>query len=414
MTSRLRDFATAAALLLWAVPALAQPPDPSAAATVHVGPLSLRPVFQITNVGVDTNIFNEMEDEDPKSDWTFSVGPASDFWLRMGKGRLSGRAAATYDWFATYGSQRSIGTRNHAKFQLEFARFRPYVGGSYLTMRDRPGYEIDVRVRHSEDGVNAGVELPVSKRASFAVGWERVRSRFDADVRFDGSWLSELLNRRETTVKASARYKLTPLTTFTLEGEVGRERFEFSPERDANSVRVVPGLEFDTFALVDGSAKVGWRRLKMLTAGMPDFTGAVASVNLGYTLLGVTRFSVGVTRDVEYSYWIDEPYYVLTGATLTLTQSVGGPWALVARAGLQHLSYRAVQRLPVEPDPGAGPEPAPKGRVDRVRLLGGGLAYRLGPDVRVGLDANYYTRGSDYDYRDYRGLRAGTSVTYGF
>jgi hypothetical protein len=34
--------------------------------------------------------------------------------------------------------------------------------------------------------------------------------------------------------------------------------------------------------------------------------------------------------------------------------------------------------------------------------------------VHVGLDANYFTRSSDYDYRDYRGLRAGTSLTYGF
>ncbi len=411
MTSPRRDLSIAAALLLWAAAVGAQQPDASAAATVHVGPLSLRPVLQISNVGVDTNIFNEVEGQDPKSDWTFSVGPASDFWLRTGKGRLSGRAAATYDWFATYGGQRSLGTRNDARFQLEFTRVRPYVGGSYLSMRDRPGHEIDVRVRHSEDGVNGGVELTVSKRTTFGVGWERRRTRFDADARIGASWLSGLLNRRETTVKAGARYKLTPLTTFTLEGEVGRERFEFSPDRDANSVRVVPGLEFDTFALIDGSAKVGYRRLKMLTPGMPDFTGAVASVDLGYTLLGVTRFSVGVTRDVEYSYWIDEPYYVLTGATLTVAQSVGGPWALVARAGLQHLAYQHVA------DPAASTANTVAGigdRVDRVRLLGGGLSYRVGPDVRVGLDANYYARSSDYDYRDYRGLRAGTSVTYGF
>lgn len=407
MTSRLRDFVTAAALLLAATTASAQsPPDPSAAATVRVGPLSLRPVLQVSNLGVDTNIFNETEDNDPKSDWTLSVGPASDFWLRLGKGRLSGRASATYDWFSTYASQRSLGTRDHARFQLELGHVRPYVGGSFLTTRDRPGYEIDARVRRAEEGWNAGVEFPISRRTTLVVGAETVRTRFDAGAQFEGTWLRDVLNRRESALEASARYKVTPLTTFTLDGEIGRERFQHSPQRDANSVSVVPGFEFD--ALLRGSAKVGWRRLKMLTPGMPDFSGAVASVDLNYTLLGATRFGIGVTRDIEYSYWVDEPYYVRTGTTLSVTQAVGGPWALVARMGLQRLAYRRVSAV------AQGFSPAEHGRLDRVRLFGGGLSYRLGPDVRLGFDANYFSRSSDYRHRHYRGLRAGTSVTYGF
>ena len=166
---------------------------------------------------------------------------------------------------------------------------------------------------------------------------------------------------------------------------------------------VVPA-EFDAAR----EREFGWRRLKMLTPGMPDFSGAVASVDLYYTLLGATRFTLGVTRDIEYSYWVDEPYYVLTGTTLSVTQAVGGPWALVARMGLQRLAYRRVSAV------AQGFSPAEHGRLDRVRLFGGGLSYRLGPDVRLGFDANYFSRSSDYRHRHYRGLRAGTSVTYGF
>ena len=401
-----------AAFLLLALPVQAQAPDPSRSATARVGPLALRPALSITNAGVDTNIFNETDDEDPKSDWTLSVGPASDFWLKLGRARLSGRAAVTYDWFATYASQRSLGTADRVRLELPLTKIRPYVGGSYLTLRDRPGYEIDVRVRHSEEGLNGGVEFPISRRTTFGVGWERTVTRFDADATFDGSWLRQVLNRRESVVTASARYKVTPLTTVTLEGEVGRERFQFSPGREANSLRVLPGVEFD--ALFRGTAKVGYRRLRMLRPGMPDFSGAVASVDLNYTLLGATRFTVGVTRDIEYSYWVDQPFYVLTGASFSVTQAVGGPWALVARTGLQRLAYRSVAALSVSPEPAEVPAQAKADRIDQVTLFGGGLSYKLGPSVRLGLDANYYTRSSDYDYRDYRGLRAGTSVTYGF
>ena len=46
----------------------------------------------------------------------------------------------------------------------------------------------------------------------------------------------------------------------------------------------------------------------------------VASVNLGYTLMGMTRFGVQVDRDVQFSYEQCEPYYILTGVTGTITQ----------------------------------------------------------------------------------------------
>ena len=397
-------------------------PDPAATAKIHLGPLAFTPTLQLTNVGLDTNVFNETEDRNPKSDWTLTVGPQADFWMRMGRLRLSGRAGAAYDWFATYGSQRAVGTNDRFRLELPLVRVRPYIGGAYQSVRDRPGYEIDVRVRHTERAVNGGVEFPVSKRSTFAVGWQRTTTDFKAGQAFEGTWLSDVLNRRLTAVTASARFKLTPLTTFVVEGESARERFEFTPGRDANSFRIVPGLEFDTFALIHGKAKVGYRRLKMLTPGMPDFKGAVAAVDLGYTLRGVTRFSVAVSRDINYSYQIDQPYYVLTGTTISMTQSVGGPWALTARAGLQHLAYRAagLGLAGAELDAalealGLSPGAAVDGnRVDRVRIYGGGLTYKLGPEVRLAFNVDYYKRRSEGYRYDYSGLRAGSSVIYGF
>ncbi len=47
-------------------------------------------------------------------------------------------------------------------------------------------------------------------------------------------------------------------------------------------------------------------------------------------------------------------------------------------------------------------------------FYGGGIGYRVGTDVRIGFNVDYYTRQSDRETRQYEGLRAGTSVTYGF
>jgi hypothetical protein len=43
-----------------------------------------------------------------------------------------------------------------------------------------------------------------------------------------------------------------------------------------------------------------------------------------------------------------------------------------------------------------------------------GVGYRLGSDTRVGVQADYHGRTSPLAPREYKGLRTGASVTYGF
>lgn len=245
----------------------------------------------------------------------------------------------------------------------------------------------------------------------FGLALRETRTDFPEDETAGSIYLRDVLNRTTTVGTASLRYRLTPLTTLVMSAEAVRERFQFSPGRDSNGFRLVPGVELDAHALIDGLAKVGYRSLKMLTPGMPDYTGAVASVDLGYRLMGVTRFSVSVKRDVEYSYELFQPYYVLTGLTGSVSQAVGGPWSLTARMGLQRLDYRAVKLtdilVPGDVSPGR------EGRDDILRFWGG-VGYKLGPDVRLGFDVNYFKRRSERYSQDFSGLRAGTSLTYGF
>ena len=67
------------------------------------------------------------------------------------------------------------------------------------------------------------------------------------------------------------------------------------------------------------------------------------------------------------------------------------------------------------PAPELPAEPAAKaGRADTVVFYGGGVGYRLGPGLRLGLNVDYYTRRSEFDFNQYQGLRIGSSVTYGF
>ena len=54
------------------------------------------------------------------------------------------------------------------------------------------------------------------------------------------------------------------------------------------------------------------------------------------------------------------------------------------------------------------------GRLDHYTTLGGGIGYHLSSDTRVGLNIDYVRRQSPVYSRDFRGLRGGLAVTYGF
>ena len=407
----IRTSVVALALILCAaVPAFAQDaaPDPFSTARFRFGAVAFSPGITVTNLGWDTNVFNEWEN--PKTDFTLTLTPQTDAWLRFGPARVKVHASIGYVYFADYYKERSFNTDDSIRFEVPLIHFRPYAGYSYLYIRDRPGFEVDARVRRTENAMLAGLDLPLTRKTTVGGAFKRTKTDYAEGATFN---LRDTFNRTTDVYTASARYALTPLTTLLLDTEYVREHFEFSPLRNSEGFRLLPGVEFKPLALISGTARVGVRQLNFDSPFVPGYTGPVASVDLGYTLLGTTRFSARVDRDVAYSYDDLQPYYILTGVTGTVTQRLNITWDLQARVGNQRLAY---QRQALATAPGvATPKPqAEAGRLDTVLFYGGGVGYRLGTDVRLGFNVDYYRRTSDTTTRQYEGLRAGSSVTYGF
>lgn len=392
------------AALLTPVPLRAQQEetDPSSSARFRFGPLAYTPTLALTNLGIDTNVFNE--ETNPKRDLTATLSPQIQAWLHLGPARLSGRAATDFVYFREYSNQRSINTQNQLRVDVPINRIKPYISGSLTSTRQRPGYEIDTRPHRTEQSVGVGVDLRVATRISVGVSASRTKTEFDADEVFRGTNLRAALNRKLESATATMRFALTPLTTFVILADAQRERFEFTSLRNADSIRVTPGFEFGAFALITGKVYAGYRKFDALGRGAQDYTGAVASAELGYTFLGSTHLDVRVERDVAYSIEEFQPTYVLTGGTASMTQGLGGGFDVVGRAGAQRLEYRNI----------AGAAPLGAGRIDKVLTYGGGVGYRLARDVRVGANIDYYRRKSEVARFEYDGLKYGTTVTFGF
>ena len=373
--------------------------DPADLARFRFGPIRFTPILEVRNVGVDTNVFNEASE--PERDFTAAIGPAAEYWMRLGRARVHGRSGLHYIYFQEFENQRSIGTENEVRVDLPLNRLKPFLYGGYDNTRRRPEYEIDIRTRYETTHIGGGLDVRALSRTVFRLEAEHGRLDYDEDAFFFGTNLGEALDRRSRAYRVSVRQEVTPLTTFVVQTERQEDRFDVSHPRDADSYRVFPGFELDPRALIAGRAFVGYRSFTTLDADVPDFDGLVALVEAVYALRA-TRFGVAVQRDVWYSYELTAPFFVVTDVNLEVTQKVTTNWDAVGRVGRQLLDYYQRQSL------GGGD------RNDTLWHVGGGVGRRVGRASRIGFDVDHVRRESSQSaVFGYVGWRIGGSLTYG-
>lgn len=370
--------------------------DPVESARIQVGPIGVTPTIAVTNVGIDSNVFRQ--EQNPKSDVTMTLSPASTVWLRAGRTRLTLEGRGDLVYFKQYASERSLDGTIGGRYEVRANRFTPWIAGRLASGRQRVGYEIDVRSLRVDRQAGAGVDVRLRPNTDVSVSVQRVDHTYDADATFLGTSLHEVLNRRTESASVGLSQRLTPLTTFVAEAQQIRDRFIFSPARDGDSARLLAGFDLEPFALISGSIRAGYQRFDA-TGAVPDFTGLVAWFDAAYTLVGRTRFEVVGQREINYSFEISSPYYVLTGAQLTVTPRLSSHWDLQGRIGRQQLAYRD--------------ERAASARVDHYAVDGAGIGYRLGNSTRVGFNVDRERRTSEAQGREYHGYKMGVSMTYG-
>jgi Putative beta-barrel porin 2 len=379
------------------------PSEPNPASVrVRMGRLWLNPTLSLTNAGIDTNVFNDFEADQPKRDFTLTVSPQTDLWLRMGRTWVLGNIKEDIVWYNKYSSQRSANPAYALSWLVPLTRLTFVVGGNLLHTNERPGFEIDARADRKERGVNGAFEIRALSRTLFGARAEFRKSEFADDAVYLGASLHDELNRTLSAASVTIRHELTPLTSFVVDVGRQKERFDFSPLRDTDSTQINVGLRFDAFALINGFAQVGFRDFAPLSADLPRYTGSIASVNLSYVALGSTRLGVIIGRDIQHSFDFNQPYYLQTGIAASIGQQIYGPLDVQGRIGSQRLAYRdrAISVTVID-------------RQDKVRSYGAGIGYRLGRDLRLGFNVDQQRRESVIDERRYEGLRYGIAATYG-
>ena len=379
-------------------------PDPRSEAKVHLGPVYLTPALAVKEFGVDTNVFNN---DRPQRDFTFTLAPHVDVWVPFARrGLLTTSVTTDLVYYQQYASERSIDPELKVRGDLFLNRITLFAEPSYLRSRQRLNYEVDARAQREERQLRAGGTVRVTPKLSVEIAGQQSTTEFGADETFNDVSLRETLNSTTSGVSATVRHKATPYTTLALRAHVATDRFEFTPLRDSDSMRIMPGVEFNPRALVSGTAYVGVRRFQPKSEALQPFSGVVMAASLSYTLLGSTRFLFTANRDVTYSYEPSQPYFVVDGYGMTVSRQLVGRTDITAGVDRHTYGYRDLL-LP-------GALPVDQGRVDVTRTWLTTFGYRVGRSMRVGVGGAYRERRSSSTLiHDYNGFRFISTIDYG-
>jgi hypothetical protein len=381
---------------------------------LHLGPLYAQPTLHLKELGIDNNVYNTYGDQQ-LSDFTFTFTPKLDVSVPVAKrALLQVLSAADLVWYAKYAGERSVDPQLLLRGQVYLRRLTFFGDRGYVNTRQRPNQEIDVRARHVDETLTAGLEMAVTPEMTIKVSGHQLTTRYEDAAEYDNTRLQRTLNRDTEGLEIKTLYRLTPLTSLAVRYDNLRDRFPMSPGRDSDSFKVLPGVEFKPRALISGNAYVGYRAFTPRhPTALPDFRGLVAQLGLSYTLLGATTFGVSYNRDLTYSYEELQPFFIDNSVGASVRRALGRRFDALVSADRHAYEYQDLpnSRATTVAD-GLRLDPI---RIDTTWNYAASIGYRVNREGRIAGGVSYWRRDSTTRvFRGYDNLRVGTTMTFGF
>src|SRR5262245_21867360 len=255
MMTRLCTLAAAIAIVCAARPALGQAVEATRPeAPFRLGPLQLFPTLTLRDIGIDSNVYNSQV---RREDFTYTVSPTLRTVLPIGEARLATRGTMDFRYFQQLKDQQSTSGSLNTQLEGGAGRVRPFGNAGIVRSHERGGYDFDRRAFSLVWQARVGASVSLTPITSFT-GWVvGETTSYDRNQVLDGIVLSDSLDRVARGTATGLRFDLTPFTSITSAIEVDKIRFPHAPQRDANSFRFAPMVQFTHGAIIEGSASAG-------------------------------------------------------------------------------------------------------------------------------------------------------------
>lgn len=372
----------------------------------RIGPFHIQPSLVISNVGVDSNIY--YSPTDPVKDFTLTAGPAATVYLPFGrKFVLWAYGSPRYVWYKETAKERTWNYFFNGSAQLALKNIFFSLDGIYNDARERWSTEVDIRPRRKEMGYGASALVKLAWKTSFSLGYRTVKYDYADEVTGEGFDVRQELNRTEAYGTLSVFYQISSLNRFFVDLEYGRYDFEFAERAalsDSRSAAAYAGFEFSPLSRrLRGRVRIGYKNFDVLNPDMPDHQGLVGSAQVSLRVNEPLAFRVSYVRDVVFSLWYDNPYYL---------QSQPGGGASLYLFRFLRLDYdysNGRNEYPLVG--GGGPETK---RYDQYITHSTGAYFRITKSAALGFVLSWWARDSNIPSEDDKRTFFGLNLTYDF
>jgi hypothetical protein len=380
---------------------------------LHVGPVRIVPVFRLTDVGYDSNVYYRAEGTEVVSDLTATLSPElRAYWLIGGSLILSAVESPEYAAYAREASLRSFA--NSVSGGLRWLVLRRFaLAGEYhrLSHVRRSLSELEHRIRDTATGARASLFFETARGTAIGLAgtMDDFRYKDVASGEVDDIY-GLMLDRREASAAFEFDYRV--FTASSVFASAGGTRYDFlhaaSAWRDGWSYQAWTGLRFPLSGRARGAIRLGWKTFRPDSAERKPFAGFVAATDV-VLRLGRLGLTLGLDRDNAFSYNETAYYYVDTRGRAGLSLYLAEWLRLDGAVQYGTMAYPDSQQVWFD-----GAYVVVDRRVDRQQVLSAGPVFRVGGTTGIGLTYNLYTRTSNAPGFDVRRSFVGAFVTYEF
>ena len=376
------------------------PDEDPVAGVLRLGPVRLAPGITVREIGWDSNVFDEPDEEGPVDDYVVSVMPDVAAYARLRFARFSGYAGSDMTYYQTYDSENSIGYAVRGRVDFLLSRLRPFFGAGETETRTRPNGEIDVRADRRDEEVSGGLAFDISSYSLVYGSAFRTFHTFK-DAFEDNVDLGETLTRNSYNYQGGIKTDITPLLSLRLFGSYVEDRFVSSPERDSESFVGTAHFGFAPEGVVSGTVTLSYKDQTFVDPELRPFRGFVGAAALTYPFLEIGRFNFFLSRNVEYSFDTVDAYYVERTATVSYTHLLFGNLDAQVRGSYSLFDYEARETEPAH--------------TDTLDQWGGSVGYNLRNRTRIALNyENARRRSPAFSDRNYERRRVYLSWMFAF
>jgi hypothetical protein len=376
------------------------------AAAWRFGPFRIQPSLVISNAGVDSNVL--YSPNEPIKDFTITAGPAGTVYVPIHrKFVLSAYGSPQYVWYSKTDRERTWNYYFNGAAQLSLKNVFFSLEGTYSDARERWNTEIDIRPRRKEEGYGGSILVKAAWKTSFSLGYRTAKYDYESVVYGDSFDVRERLNRKESYANLSLFYQASTQRRFFLEFEYGLYQFDFATQAaigNSRSGAAYAGLEFSPLGRrVRGRIRVGYKKFDVRNPEGVDYQGVVGDSQVSVRLAKPFIIRGSYLRDVRFSLWYDNPYYVESrpGAGVSLY--------LLRFLRLDYDYSVGRNRYPVVG--GGGPDVK---RLDEYSIHSAAVYFRIKKSVALGFIASLWARKSNLIAEDDKRTFFGLNLTYEF